>query len=329
LRTAGTPWGQPPSPGVERIQGGDHEGHQDGREGPVLLLGSAGGRSSGPSRGLRCPAAVGALQSSTESSAEGIADLHRVTLAVWVICQVRGRLHHLGPDPSRAGRRLTHTGRRWPDRRSRQPRPSRHDTPSGLPLLHVGPPASGSSAAPPSARPTAARRSTGTAANQWQLAQVANQAGRNGDVQDRRWPDPPGRVRPGAARGQAVRRLQVPTPHMTKVGDACTVRFPKASAYPFFCRVRYAQAATPARQAPRSDTPARRSVHHQLKPSCPASGKTPQRRLTRPRPTGVVVVIPLDIDTDLADARYHRSALRLLAQWLLRSAVAPRPRTAR
>jgi plastocyanin len=50
-----------------------------------------------------------------------------------------------------------------------------------------------------------------------------------------------GRVRPGAARGQAVRRLQVPAPHLTKVGDACTVRFPKASAYPFFCQVHYAQ----------------------------------------------------------------------------------------
>ena len=38
----------------------------------------------------------GELQSSTESSPEGIADLHRVTLAVPVICQVRGRQHHLG-----------------------------------------------------------------------------------------------------------------------------------------------------------------------------------------------------------------------------------------
>jgi hypothetical protein len=28
---------------------------------------------------------------------------------------------------------------------------------------------------------------------------------------------------------------------MTKVGDSCTVRFPKASAYPFFCQVHYAQ----------------------------------------------------------------------------------------
>jgi hypothetical protein len=40
-------------------------------------------------------------------------------------------------------------------------------------------------------------------------------------------------------------------------------------------------------------------------------------------------VIPFDIDTDLADARYHRSTLRLLSQWLLRSAVTRRPRTAR
>jgi Copper binding proteins, plastocyanin/azurin family len=28
---------------------------------------------------------------------------------------------------------------------------------------------------------------------------------------------------------------------MTKVGDACTVRFPKANAYLFFCQVHYAQ----------------------------------------------------------------------------------------
>jgi hypothetical protein len=51
-----------------------------------------------------------------------------------------------------------------------------------------------------------------------------------------------------------------------------------------------------------------------------------QSRLTRSKPTVVVVVIPLD--TDLADARYHRAALRLLAQWWLRSAVTGRPRTA-
>jgi hypothetical protein len=36
------------------------------------------------------------LQSSTEPSPEGIADLHGVTLAVRVICQVRGRRPHRG-----------------------------------------------------------------------------------------------------------------------------------------------------------------------------------------------------------------------------------------
>lgn len=77
----------------------------------------------------------------------------------------------------------------------------------------------------------------GTAANQWQAGPGRNQAGRDGDVQDRRWPDPSGRVRQGAARGQAVRRLQVPAPHITKVGDGCTVTFPKAGTYPFFCQV--------------------------------------------------------------------------------------------
>src|SRR6266487_1116897 len=61
------------------------------------------------------------------------------------------------------------------------------------------------------------------------------------------------------------------------------------------------------------------------KPSWQASGETPQSRLTRPKPAGVVVVIPFDIETDLADARYHRYALRLLSQWLLRSAVTRRP----
>jgi hypothetical protein len=40
----------------------------------------------------------GELQSSTESSPEGIADLHRVTLAVPVIWQMRGRQHHLGSE---------------------------------------------------------------------------------------------------------------------------------------------------------------------------------------------------------------------------------------
>jgi hypothetical protein len=38
----------------------------------------------------------GELQSSTESSPEGIAGLHGVTLAVRVICQVRGRRPHRG-----------------------------------------------------------------------------------------------------------------------------------------------------------------------------------------------------------------------------------------
>jgi len=95
-----------------------------------------------------------------------------------------------------------------------------------LPLLHVGTtglPLLGGALGQ-------AKRSEeidGTAANQWQAGPGRNQAGRDGDVQDRRWPDPSGRVRPGAARGQAVRRLQVPAPHITKVGDACTVTFPK------------------------------------------------------------------------------------------------------
>jgi len=105
-----------------------------------------------------------------------------------------------------------------------------------LPLLHVGTtglPLLGGALGQ-------AKRSEeidGTAANQWQAGPGRNQAGRDGDVQDRRWPDPSGRVRPGAARGQAVRRLQVPAPHITKVGDSCTVTFPKAGTYPFFCQV--------------------------------------------------------------------------------------------
>jgi plastocyanin len=32
--------------------------------------------------------------------------------------------------------------------------------------------------------------------------------------------------------------------HMTKVGDSCTVKFPKAGTYPFFCEVHYATGMT-------------------------------------------------------------------------------------
>ena len=64
----------------------------------------------------------GELQSSTESSREGIADLHRVMLAVRVICQVRGPTTPSGVGPfSRWKATPTHTRHRWPDRRSRQP----------------------------------------------------------------------------------------------------------------------------------------------------------------------------------------------------------------
>jgi hypothetical protein len=73
----------------------------------------------------------GELQSSTESPPEGIADLHRVTLAVRVICQVRGPTTPSGSDPSPAGRRHTHVvAGQTVD--PVNPRPSRHDTPSGL-----------------------------------------------------------------------------------------------------------------------------------------------------------------------------------------------------
>lgn len=100
----------------------------------------------------------GALHSSTESSPEGIADLHRVTLVVRVICQVRGRLPPLGRtllaleghtqviagqtvDPINLG-------------------PSRHDTPAGLATAShrsTGLPLLSDAA---SARPSAARSST-------------------------------------------------------------------------------------------------------------------------------------------------------------------------
>jgi hypothetical protein len=78
----------------------------------------------------------GELQSSTESSPEGIADLHRVTLAIRIICQVPGPTTPSGVGPFPRWK-ATHTGHRWPDRRSRQPRPSRHDTP-GWGLFAVG-----------------------------------------------------------------------------------------------------------------------------------------------------------------------------------------------
>ena len=141
----------------------------------------------------------GELQSSTESSREGIADLHRVMLAVRVICQVRGPTTPSGVGPfSRWKATPTHViAGQTVD--PVNPRPSRHDTPSGLPLLHVGTtglPLLGGALGQ-------AKRSEeidGTAANQWQAGPGRNQAGRDGDVQDRRWPDPSGRVRPGAAR---------------------------------------------------------------------------------------------------------------------------------
>jgi hypothetical protein len=241
LGAAGTPRGQPPSPGSSAFRAVVTKGTRTAEKALDSSQGLQEAVLQDRHEGSGTQQRDGALQSGTESSAEGIADLHRVTLAVGVICQVRGRLHHLGSDPSRAGRRHTHTGRRWPDRRSCQPRPSRHDTPSGLAVASrrtTGLPLLGSAALGQAKR---SEEIHGTAANQWQPAQVANRAGRNGDIQDRRRPDPPGRVRPGAARGRAVRRLQVPAPHMTKVGDSCTVRFPKASAYPFFCQVHYAQ----------------------------------------------------------------------------------------
>jgi hypothetical protein len=171
----------------------------------------------------------GELQSSTESSREGIADLHRVMLAVRVICRVRGPTTPSGVGPfSRWKATPTHViAGQTVD--PVNPRPSRHDTPSGLPLLHVGTtglPLLGGAALGQAKR---SEEIDGTA-NQRQAGPGRNQAGRDGDVQDRRWPDPSGRVRPGAARGQAVRRLQVPAPHITKVGDACMVTFPERPA---------------------------------------------------------------------------------------------------
>jgi hypothetical protein len=156
----------------------------------------------------------GALQSSTESSPEGTADLHRVTLAFRVMCQVRGRLPIWGRTLlALEGHTHAIAGQTVDAFNPRPPCTIRH---LGSPLLYVGPPASRFLAAPPSARPSAARRSTAppppVAAGPGH-----HQAERDGDVQDRRRPDPSGRVRPDAARGQAVRRLQVPAPHMTKL----------------------------------------------------------------------------------------------------------------
>jgi hypothetical protein len=74
----------------------------------------------------------GELQSSTESSREGIADLHRVMLAVRVICQVRGPTTPSGVGPfSRWKATPTHViAGQTVD--PVNPQPSRHDTPSGL-----------------------------------------------------------------------------------------------------------------------------------------------------------------------------------------------------
>jgi hypothetical protein len=155
----------------------------------------------------------GELQRSTESS-EGIADLHRVTLAVRVICQVRGPTTPSGVGPFSRWKATHRSSLARPEM------PLTLDPPGtirhlGLPLLHVGTTGTGLPLLGGAALGQARRSEEidGTAANQWQPAQAPsgrNQAGRDGDVQDRRWPAPSGRVRPGAARGQAVRRLHVP-----------------------------------------------------------------------------------------------------------------------
>jgi hypothetical protein len=196
LRTAGTPWDNLPPRASSELRAVVTKGS---RTAETALYSSPGMQEAVQDghEGSGAQQRDGALQSNTESSPEGIADLHRVTLAARVICQMRGRLHHLGSDPSHVGR--PYTGRRWPDRRSRQLRPSGHDTPSGLAV------ASRRYHWPPAprrrwARPGQAQRGDRMAPRQPVAAGPGrNQAGRDGEVQDRRWSDPSGRVRPGAA----------------------------------------------------------------------------------------------------------------------------------
>ena len=76
----------------------------------------------------------------------------------------------------------------------------------------------------------------GTAANQWRPAQVTIKPG--GTVTfwiagGQTHPVGSGQAPPGTGGSTPPSA----SPHITKVGDACTVRFPKAGAYPFFCQV--------------------------------------------------------------------------------------------
>jgi plastocyanin len=105
-----------------------------------------------------------------------------------------------------------------------------------LPLLHVGTtglPLLGGAALGQAKR---SEEIDGTAANQWRPAQVTIKPG--GTVTFRIAGGQTHSVRSGQAPpGTGGSTPPSASPHITKVGDACTVRFPKAGTYPFFCQV--------------------------------------------------------------------------------------------
>lgn len=138
--------------------------------------GLRGGRLQDRHEGAGAQQRDGALQRRMESSPEGIADLHRVTLAVRSSARREAyyTISGVGPFPRL---KATHTSSLAGPSIPSTPLTLGHDTPprlatasrrtTGLPLL-------GGAA---SAKPSPARRSHGTAANQSQPAQVTIKPG--------------------------------------------------------------------------------------------------------------------------------------------------------
>jgi hypothetical protein len=175
LRTPGTPPGQPPPRASSEFRAVVTKGSRTAEK---ALYSSRGMQEAVQDRheGSGAQQRDGELQSSTESSPEGIADLHRVTLAVRVICQVRGPTTPSGVGPfSRWKATPTHViAGQTVD--PVNPRPSRHDTPSGLAAAsrrYHRPPAPRRRRPPPGQAQRGDRRT----ANQWQPAQVAIEPG--------------------------------------------------------------------------------------------------------------------------------------------------------
>jgi plastocyanin len=105
-------------------------------------------------------------------------------------------------------------------------------------LLVVG------SGGPAGAQAKSSAEIDGTAANKWQPSTVTIKPG--GTVTFKvaggaTHPVGSGTAPPGDKKFDAS---DCTLAHMTKVGDSCTVKFPKAGTYPFFCEVHYALGMT-------------------------------------------------------------------------------------